>query len=409
MTKFRAALILSLGFLITILTCIDPYVPELEKYENILVVEGMITDENSSYVVRLSKTLKDLDAEPSAIVDATVFISDNAGSECKLKHISGGEYRTDSTFFRGIAGRSYVLHIITNEGAEYVSDQCTMMDVPEIDSIWFKKDLEFVNNGSEANEGLQIYLKSKKGDINRYYRWSFDETWLFKVPTAKKAIYIDEKTILMTTDFNEYCWKSKKSDAIIINSVYSEASDRIGYQPICFIASDRSDRLMIKYSINVKQYSISKNEFDFWENMKKINESGSDIFASQPFTVTSNIHNKNDPSERVLGYFQVSSVTQKRINLTFNDIIKLDLPLYHYPCERIEASPKDHPWNKFVPPPTFDELNEIFVSLGYYFVEPKYFHGTLLLDQLVFARPVCADCELSGSGVEPDFWKDNFN
>ena len=52
-----------------------------------------------------------------------------------------------------------------------------------------------------------------------------------------------------------------------------------------------------------------------------------------------------------------------------------------YKCERIEASPKDPPWNKFTPPLTFDEIYNMFITSGYNFIEPKYFDGTMLLDE----------------------------
>ncbi len=34
--------------------------------------------------------------------------------------------------------------------------------------------------------------------------------------------------------------------------------------PICFIASEKSDRLLIQYCIQVSQYAISEKEYEFW-------------------------------------------------------------------------------------------------------------------------------------------------
>ena len=78
---------------------------------------------------------------------------------------------------------------------------------------------------------------------------------------------------------------------------------------------------MLQYSILVKQYSISKSEFDFWDNLKKINDKSGDIFEYQPYPVNSNIHNVNNTKDRVLGYFQVSAVKQKRKNILYSDIV----------------------------------------------------------------------------------------
>jgi hypothetical protein len=161
---------------------------------------------------------------------------------------------------------------------------------------------------------------------------------------------------------------------------------------------------MLKYSILIKQYSVSKKEYDFWENMKRVNEGGGDIFAAVPFPVISNIHNINNPKQRVLGYFQVSAVKQRRKFISFNDVSALRLPIYINRCERIEVSPTDYKTGVLVPLMTWDELYSMFcITSDYYFVEPLY-SGTNTLEKLVFARPECTHCELTGTTTKPDFW-----
>jgi hypothetical protein len=134
-----------------------------------------------------------------------------------------------------------------------------------------------------------------------------------------------------------------------------------------------------------------------------VNESGSDIFASQPFSVVSNIHNKYDPDEQVLGFFSVSGVKQMRKDITIHDVVELNLPYYNYECEKFELAPWDWPWSVFNPPLTWDDIYEMFTSSGYYFVEPRYYSGTWELEKLIFAWPECADCEFTGSRDEPHF------
>ena len=164
---------------------------------------------------------------------------------------------------------------------------------------------------------------------------------------------------------------------------------------------------MSEYSILVKQYCISKDEYDFWDNLKQVNESGSDIFAKQPFPVISNIHNINNPKERVLGFFQVSAVKQKRMFIPFSAIIRLHLPFFHSDmCERIEKSPAEYS-TPFGPPVTFDDLYSLFcITSDYSFIEPMYDPETFILDKLVFAKPECANCELTGTSAKPEFWLD---
>jgi hypothetical protein len=389
-------------------TCIDPYSPKLKGYSSLLVVDGLITDANTSYTVKLSRTFQAQNSTPSWVSDAIVFITDDAGANSNLINRGSGIYTTDSTLYMGVPGRTYVLNIKTIDGAEYESDACLMQSVPDIDSIYFAKDDQVINNETQTEEGVEIYLDSKEGDNNQYYRWDFDETWKFKVPDPKKFNFnMADSAITAVTDVREFCWKSQKSSEILIYSNYSGQAAPIKKEPINFIATDQSDRLLIQYSILVNQYSISKEEYDFWNNLKQVNESGGDIFAEQPFTVLSNIHNVSDPTERVLGYFQVSAAKQKRKYITFSEIVGMNLPIYQYQCERLVKDPTDIPHGYESPPPTWDELYSMYcITSDYYFVEPQYSGGTNNLEKMVFARPECADCTITGTITKPDFWVD---
>jgi hypothetical protein len=408
MLKVEPKSIFTLVAVFTLCTCIDPYSPKLSGYESLLVVDGLITDANTSQTVKLTRTFQEKNSNPSVVSDATVFISDDTGNSSYLVYDGGGIYKTDSIEFKGIPGRTYILNIHTKDGMVYESDPCLMQSVPDIDRLYFEKSQEMVNNGTESQDGVGIYLDSKEEYNNQYYRWAFDETWKFEVPNPKRFDYINDSTIpqIAITSVKDFCWKTRKSDEILIHSIYPGQGNRIEKEPIFFIATAESDRLLIQYSILVSQYSLSKEEYDFWNNMKQSNESGGDIFAKQPFSVISNIHNVNNTKERVLGYFQVSAVKQKRKDIIFNEIVRLDLPYYHYPCERIEKEPRDYMWG-FGPPVTWDDVYSMFcITSDYYFIEPKYIEGTKQLKKLVFTRPKCANCELTGTRSKPDFWVD---
>jgi len=393
--------------LLALCTCIDPYYQKITRYESLLVVDGLITDEDASYSVRLSRTIQQQDAAPSEVSDASVYITDDAGNSSYLKSVGNGKYRTDSTLFRGQVGRTYILHIKTAEGVNYESAPCLMSEVPDIDSLYFEKDQELFNNGTENLDGIRIYLDSKPGDNSTYYRWEYDETWKFKVPDPSKARYISENNIVSITDYNEFCWKSNKSSEILIHPLFTGEGESVRRQPVLFIASEKSDRLLIQYSILVKQYSISGSGYEFWNRLNQVSESGSDIFAAQPYSVESNIHNPDNPDDIVLGYFQVSSVKKRRLDVSLKDIVAMDLPFYHYPCKRVATSPNDPVWSHDNPPKTFDQIYEIYISFGFIFIEPKYFPETSVLDEIIFVKePECNNCEVTGTSVKPDFWVD---
>jgi hypothetical protein len=388
-------------------TCIDPYSPKLAGYDSILVVDGLITDANSSYIIKLSRTFQDQNSIPDAVSDATLFISDDAGNRSNLKNKGNGIYRTDSLEFKGTVGRTYILHILTHGGEEFESEPCLMQSVPDIDSVYYEKDQKVINNGTQTQDGLSIYLDSKEGDNNQYYRWAYNETWKFKVAFPKKYDFIlADSSVVLLPSFKDVCWKSRKSDEILIHSVYAGEPARIKKEPVLFIATGQSDRLQQQYSIIVSQYSISKKEYDFWNNLKQVNESGGDIFAKQPFSVISNIHNINNPKEKVLGYFQVSAVKQKIKYIRFSDIAKLKLPYYQSPCTTLEKSPADFQVPNGPVVTWYDVYSFFCLTSKYTFVEPIFYPGTNQLVKMVFTMPECANCELTGTPKKPDFWID---
>jgi hypothetical protein len=393
---------------VALCTCIDPYYPQLGKYKSLLVVEGLITDDNSSYQIKLSRTIQEENAIPERVTDAVVSITDGSGGAFNLNNFGNGIYKSDSTNFIGKVGSIYILHIKTSDGNEYKSEPSQMLPIPGIDSIYYEKDSEITNNQSESQTGIRIYLDSgNASEDSKYFRWEFDETWKFHVPEPKKYDYINDTTIIRLDAIKEFCWKTNKSDKILTGSVISGQTNFIKKEPLVFIASDKSDRLTIQYSILVKQYSVSKKEFDFWNNLKLVNESGGDIFDTQPYAVISNISCVNNPDDRVLGYFQVSAIAKKRIYLTERELRKLYLPHFQYDCTLFVVSPEDYPPAPFHDTITFNELYDMFmVTFDYTFVAPVWEIEGKTISKLIFITNACSDCEMTGTAKKPDFWID---
>lgn len=384
--------------------CIDPYTPNLGNFKSLLVVDALLTDEYISNYVRLSRTIKSLDEEPERVTGAFVVISDDAGNKTTLNEIAAGEYRTDSLIFRGIPGRTYTLYIKTPEGEEYESAPSRLYPVREIDSIYFRRDTEVPDDGSELREGISILIDSGNESEQEYFRWTYEEWWKFEIPDPVKYTYISDSEFIPIPIASKTCWSNKKSDEIMIHFAETGNPVNLDQKNILFIDPAKSNRLLIQYSINVKQLSISAQEYAFWNNMKLINESGGDIFDKQPFSITGNISNIDRPQEQVLGYFQVSAVTKRSMYITVDQILELGLPLYRYDCIRIEKGEEDYESigpGKF----TFNEIYFAFTNSGYTFIEPVWGNPGELR-KLSFAPTVCTDCTLSGMITKPDFWTD---
>jgi hypothetical protein len=409
MLRKRLNSLILLLLLFSLLTCIDPYTPRLSSYESVLVVDGMMTDENTPCEIKLSRSVLSKDSIPEKVSDAVVIITDELGNSTTLINSGGGSYKTNPADFTGETGKTYTLHISTSDGNEYISDPCTMLPVPDIDNIYFLRDQEFGNNQSEILEGIRFYIDGNDiEDGTAYLRWDVDETWEFRLPSPQRYNYFKEDSILPVSQVKEVCWRSYNSEDIFIHSFMPGESRIINKEPLIFRATDKSDRFLIRYSILVRQLSISESEYNFWDNLKKVNESGGDIFDSQPFAVEGNMTCLNDKSKKVLGYFKVSAVKQKRIFIDPGELFSLDLPQFTYDCKEIVMAPSDYPpANPFAPKMTFDKLYEMYAAdPRYAFVEPLYDENNQLI-KLVFATVACSDCEIAGTAAKPDFWTES--
>jgi len=374
--------------LVAAASCIDPYNLNIKGYKSLLVVEGLITNENSSYKIKLCKTTKDESSTPAKVTDADVYFTDGDGIKTHLQNCGDGFYVTDAASFTGVIGQKYLLEINTNDGKEYRSEVCTMLPVAGIDAIYYEKGEEISGSMGESFTGIKIFLNSAgAAEKNQYFRWAFEEVWKFILPNPPRYVLTSDSTFEEIPIVKDVCWKRNMSGEIVTNSILPGKENYINKQLITFIAPVKSDRLTQQYSILVKQYSVSEKEYGFWNNLKKVSEAGGDIFSSQPYPVISNIYNVNDASEMVLGYFEVSAVAQKRIFITASELDPLYLPHYKTDCVEIVGSYGNWPNNDYIFVEPILDLNGKFLGFG-------------------FATKACSICEYAGFNTKPDFWVD---
>ncbi len=384
----------------TLIRCIDPFNPKLEKFQSLLVVDAMLTDEEAPAYVRLTRTTETLDEELPMVSGASVSITDDLGNSTSLTEISAGFYQSDIQNLRGTAGREYTLRIRTKDGKEYESSACRLNEARDIDSVYFGQSSQIADNGEEEH-GIRIYIDSKDPTDHKYFRWAYEEWWKFSIPYPVTHKYYNEDSIVPIPIENLTCYKNRRSDDVLIQFSDPALNGEFIKKPVCFIASDKSDRLLIQYCIQVSQYAISENEYEFWRLTKEISESGGDIFDKQPFPIISNIHCVSDPDENVLGYFQVCGVKKKRVYIKGSEISALGLDPYNYECSMVEKGPQDY----LPPPPTFDRIYRNYTMMGYNFIAPVYGDNNSL-ERLMFLDKNCSDCTRTGSPDKPDFWVD---
>jgi hypothetical protein len=247
-----------------------------------------------------------------------------------------------------------------------------MRDVPPIDSLYFEKlTLKEPTEYSGPKEGCQVYLNTHDSEgICKYYRWEYTETWKFQLP-------------YLTT--HNTCWITNNSNTITIKNTSVLAEDKVSRLPINLITYE-TDRLSIRYTILVNQYSVNEDEYAYWEKLQNISEDVGSLYDITPSSVPGNIYCVEDPSEQVLGYFSVSAKTSKRIYIAphFRGLVNL---YKECPTDTIYG-------NAQIP-----NLNSVvWIIVDEPFARPPY--------KVLTDKKFCADCTTRGTTTKPDFWDD---
>ena len=372
-----------LFFLLTLLVliavgCKDPYGPPARSInQSYLVVEGYLNG-NGPTSIRLSRTFKlDDSARVQPELSASVNLQSKGGALFGFVPMGNGEYRSAQLPMQ--VNEEYRLYIKTADGKDYISDYVPYKPTPEIDSVsWERKE-----------NGVQIYANTHDPANNTtYYRWDYDETWEFRSSYLSFYEYKNGQVVMRDPNENLFtCWKTESSTNILLGSSASLQSDIISLKPITFIPNN-SWKLSVKYSINLRQYALTKEAYQYWQNLMKISEQLGSIFDPQPSEIRGNIRNPLDPDELVIGYISAGTINEKRIFISNSQ-----LPGWNYraACDLL------------ITPGTKDSIDFYFRDGGYTPIDVAELPsgGT----GWSYSTTLCVDCRLRGVNVRPLFWQ----
>ncbi|MFD1142733.1 DUF4249 domain-containing protein [Larkinella insperata] len=374
-----------LSILVSLLigSCVDPYnPPEVTAPNTFLVVDGFLNGAGAS-TIRLSRTqnLKE-GAKPPAELNATVLVEGENGSSQPFTEQGNGTYTlTDG----GLQfGQKYRLRIRTAAGRDYESDYVTIKQTPKIDSVTWQPQAE----------GLQFYVTTHDpNNQTKYYRWEYEETWEYYSAFVSRVEYLNKTFVYRSENVNT-CWRSDQSTGIFVGSSTQLTQDVISNFPLVFISNSTSNRLKVRYSLLVKQYALTDEAYEFWQNLKKNTESLGSLFDPQPFQPLGNIHGVTDPGETVVGYVSGYSVEEKRVFVQAYELPSWRVPTMYESCveDTLPLQPTREKSSAF-------EMAEAgFVPID----EVLSMSGQVIGYRMSTAY--CVDCRTVGTNVKPSFW-----
>jgi hypothetical protein len=372
---------------------VEPFQPSLDDNdtENLLVVEGLITDASGPFSIRLSSSIPVYDkwnivGDFLPVSGAEVQINDDRGNSYLLFEKNAGWYETEEKDLKGIPGHTYTLTISTPDGMQYESSPVLMYKVPEIDSVYHEEIAitYFDGETTHMENWLNILVNTRtEGNEITYFKWEFEETWEFEMPEyievwhgpegppTWEAIYVEEE--------KRHCWVSDSSRSILIKSTVDNNENAINGFILKSIGPP-DDRLNIKYSIRVKQYVVNRDMYNFFKRIRESNEETGGIYERVPARITGNIKCCNG-EEEVLGYFMASAVKTKRI--------------FIHPDEQSVAEGTAYGncgWKTYIHP----------MDRAVYYIYGTYNNGNTIVKSIL---EYCTDCRARGTNIKPEYWE----
>lgn len=296
-----------------ILSCTEPFFPELDNFDQLLVIEGTVTSAPGPYVVKLATSARLDITRYEAESGADVFIREEGGGLYPLTEIVAGEYQTDSASFTGLVGRNYRVEVMLEDGRTYRSTYETIREAVGIDTVTREVQVRYFDEIQEEIPGYQFFVSSEStGEEEQYLLWQMEGTYKY---TADFPIAFVYSGFLM--EFEEpykyfTCWRSYPVQSIATANTSLLTEKKVVDKPLYFLRGD-DKKLSFRYSLLTRQFTISREAFEFWEGVRKQSASTSSLFTTQPFLIKGNLSNVDDDQEPVLGYFMAAGVSEHRL------------------------------------------------------------------------------------------------
>lgn len=381
---------MAMAFILAFLpACVERFYPdEMSLQQGVLVINAHITDQAGTQTVEVSRSgsIEIPGFQPEAGCYISLFREDGESREF-FSSDKPGFYTAeiDSEFL--LTGMQFQLQVIASDGNEYHSDYDKIRPVPAIDSIYYVVESGYTAGEEDPLTGIRFFIDfTNDEETCEYLRWETSETYEFHNPDMDAFLYPNRWTVRpLPPEMNpRICYITNP-----LASVHTLSTEDLNYgtfsKSFDFVPHDNTDqKLLYKYSLLVKQYSVGPEGFYYWRELGLNRQDKAQLFSRQPALLKSNICNIEDESEKVLGFFTMSSVQE--IRAFAKDVPGLNKRPNPYYCLPVDSGPGSNR------PTTF----------------PAYFARATYDGETVYAavNKHCVDCrEYDGSSaIKPEYW-----
>lgn len=317
---------------VLLMGCVDKFEADVSELPTEgLVIEGNIISD-STVVFHLNKKLpltyskenEDL-YDTYLDVDAELYVHGSDGTSWVGHGLGEGQYQVRI----GTLKPDVEYHLeVKHEGDVYLSEPQRPVETIEIENLTFSQP--------DLKGPVNIYLDSQEGsaDGSRYYLWYFEEDWEVRAEYVSAVLYNYEQDKVIRYDYPPVAqgWCYYGTDQIVLGSTESNVMNKIVGKSIHSIKNtDR--RLSVLYSIRVYQRTLTRQEYEYYQERVKLNKEMGGLFTPLPSEFPTNITCSNS-SRKVIGYVGCNmGVTQRQLYISTDEVAYVN----KYDCKFGEA------------------------------------------------------------------------
>lgn len=316
--------------MVTTIGCTEIFIPDIDSDTEALVVEGLITDGDGPFTVKLTEALPFVSDSASVtkyVSDAELTVQDSEDQIYDLTYEGKGKYALPSSF-KAKVGNSYVLHIKTSDGSIYESDVQTLLPPESYDSIHslvikeeYLDEYNVLKSISCFDVRVDLFkavsstvptpLCRFESNIVVQYSFTYDPK-IDSIPTWYWSVF-GWKTSLLDDYENITVERSKMSTPIIKNHFLCNIPLGIANYGI-----NTGGNGGIIYYYRFNQYTINEETYNYYKEANSQLTASGKLFDPITTQLYGNMKCINDPSKVMLGLFEVSSVTRAAFVFTEN-------------------------------------------------------------------------------------------
>ncbi len=338
---YKMSLLLSrfspLIFLFIFNSCEDVFIPEVDWNHSSLVVQAMLTTEQTYQKIVLTKTeIFTNKRVNNGLSGAYISLEDNAGNSFDFYDAGAGFYISNNKL-KLKTGLEYKLNIVTPDGTTYESAPQILTAVAGLDSVFVtpaKSRISFINmNGeviSKEVNGFDININTSVGSAESAYM-----VYQLRGYEQYYITYLNRYADFPDSLIQQYCIRSLNYSMNNIVAILSAGLFKASHICNFCLAGYNQDYFMnyIPESpegfsvtskgfsgmlVEIRQLSVSKNVYEITKMMKEQIAADFRLFDPVMSQIQSNIICKSRPDKKVFGIFAVSDVSKRTAFIDFD-------------------------------------------------------------------------------------------